>query len=157
MEEEPVYSVLFVCLGNICRSPTAEALMRRLVDDTGLTEAIAVDSAGTGNYHVGERPDRRMREAAAERGVNLRGRARQIIPSDFERFDLVVAMDRSNLRDLRRLAGNRRDRVQLLSDFLPDGHPVDVPDPYYQGRFDQVIDILDQACPQILKRFMGER
>ena len=132
--------VLFVCMGNICRSPAAEGLFRALVDEQGLDARIEIDSAGTIAYHAGEPPDPRMRQAAAARGHTLTGRARPVIPEDFRRFDLIVAMDRENLADLREMADalledgrEERARLSLLSDFLPAGAPRDVPDPYYGG------------------------
>ena len=128
--------------------------MRHLVDDRGLASRVLVDSAGTGAYHVGEPADPRMRRAAERRGYALDSTARQIEPGDFERFDLVVAMDRENLHDLRALAGGARDHVRLLSDYLPAGAPVDVPDPYYEGGFDRVIDLIEEACPAILDRLL---
>ena len=149
-------SVLFVCLGNICRSQTAEGVMRRRVAERGVADRVTVDSAGTGAYHVGEPADPRMRRAAERRGYDLDGVARQVEPGDLERFDLVVAMDRENLRDLRRLAGGGGcGHVRLLSDYLPAGAPVDVPDPYYEGGFDRVIDLIEEACPGILDRLLA--
>lgn len=144
--------VLFVCMGNICRSPTAEGLFRRLVAERGLDDTIEVDSAGTLSYHQGEPPDARMREAAARRGYELGGTARAVAAVDFERFDLIVAMDRDNLRDLEAEAGTARSRLRLFSDFLPAGSPVDVPDPYYGGAsgFDRVLDLVEVGCPALL-------
>jgi low molecular weight protein-tyrosine phosphatase len=149
--------VLFVCLGNICRSQACEGVMRRLVAERGLDGEVAVDSAGTGDYHLGELADPRMRAAAAERGYELTHRARQVEPDDLDRFDLVLAMDRSNLRDLRRLAGDRTDHVRLLSDFLPHGSLADVPDPYYGGAqgFESVLDLVEEACPRVLDHLLG--
>jgi len=148
--------VLFVCLGNICRSPTAEAVLAREVAARGLAGRIEVDSAGTIGYHAGDRADPRMREAAAARGYELTSVARQVVPEDFERSDLVVAMDRSNLEDLQEIARDAgpgaRGKLRLFSDFLPDGAPVDVPDPYWGGPrgFDRVIDLIEEAVPGIL-------
>jgi protein-tyrosine phosphatase len=147
-------SVLFVCLGNICRSPTGEGVFQRLVDERGLGDRIRVDSAGTAAYHVGERADRRMRQAAEARGYDLESRARQATRDDFREFDLVIAMDRENHSDLAALAdgGGAPDNLRLLSDYLPAGSPVDVPDPYYGGPegFERVIDLIEQAAPAIL-------
>jgi protein-tyrosine phosphatase len=138
--------ILFVCMGNICRSPTAEGVMRRLIDDEGLD--IEVDSAGTGGWHAGEPPDERATVAAQRRGVTLEGAARQVKESDFRRFDLLVAMDRGNLRDLLALAPDEesREKVRLL---VPD---ADVPDPYYGGDrgFETVLDMVESACRQLL-------
>ena len=138
--------VLFVCSGNICRSPTAEAVMRGLIREAGLDDEIEVDSAGTGSWHVGEPPDDRASAAAARRGITLAGTARQIAPSDFTHFDLVLAVDDENLRRLRRAAPpGTSARLRLLDD-------VDVPDPYYGGPdgFDAVLDQVDTACRRLL-------
>lgn len=138
--------LLFVCLGNICRSPTAEAVMRRLVADRGLGAEIEVDSAGTGAWHVGEPPDARAAEAAGRRGFTLTGAARQVTRADYEAFDLLVAMDAANARDLRRMAPpDTGHKVRRLAD-------VDVPDPYYgaENGFETVLDIVEAACLRLL-------
>lgn len=145
--------ILFVCLGNICRSPAAEGVMRACLAERGLDGRFEVESAGTDAYHVGEAADPRMREAASERGYVLDSTARQVTEQDFERFDLVVAMDRSNFEDLQALAPPEANgKLRLLSEFLPEGSPRDVPDPYWGGPrgFDQVLDLLEAACPAIL-------
>jgi protein-tyrosine phosphatase len=158
----PEKSVLFVCLGNICRSPAAEGIFRSCLAARGLEVEIEVDSAGTLDEHAGERADPRMREAASARGYDLGSRARQVSPEDFERFDLIVAMDRSNRNDLERLAeranGGAFGKLRLLSEFLPAGAPTDVPDPYWGGArgFDDVLDLLEEACPVILDELVGE-
>ncbi len=151
------YSVLFVCMGNICRSPTGEGLFRAYVEDRGLSDRIHIDSAGTISYHTGNPPDPRVIESAARRGYELTGSARQISRSDFDRFDLIVAMDRENYSDIIDLGGARPDQVRLLSSFLPDGSSPDVPDPYYGGAdgFETVLDMIEQACPEILDRLLG--
>ena len=151
-------TVCFVCLGNICRSPTAEAVMKHLVREADLTSAIQVESAGTGGWHVGEPRDRRSQATAAARGVPLAGRAQQFTARDFERFDHVVAMDGSNLQNLRDMAPHAaaRAKLSLLRDF-EQGDPgrgphLDVPDPYYGGArgFDEVFDICQAACAGLL-------
>ena len=138
--------ILFVCMGNICRSPTAEGVMRRLIDEAGLD--IEVDSAGTGGWHAGEPPDERATLAARRRGVTLAGAARQVKPADFRRFDMLIAMDRSNLRDLLALAPDEdaAAKVRLL---VAD---ADVPDPYYGGDrgFENVLDMVEAACRELL-------
>ena len=153
-----VKRVLFVCLGNICRSPTAEGVLRGLVERRGLAGAIEIDSAGTGSWHVGEGADGRMRRAAEARGYRLESRARQVRAEDLERFDLVLAMDRDNLADLEALNGGARPNVRLFSDFLPAGSPPDVPDPYFGGEagFDRVIDLIERGAPAILDALLEE-
>jgi protein-tyrosine phosphatase len=154
--------ILFVCLGNICRSPTAEAVMARLVADAGLAERIEIESAGTGAWHVGNPPDGRATAAAAGRGFRMQSLARQVSPEDFERFDLLLAMDRDNLRNLRRLAPDAEaaGRARLLREFDPasaGGEDLDVPDPYYGGAdgFDHVLDLVEAACAGLLDDLRG--
>ena len=149
--------VLFVCLGNICRSPTAEAVMRALAREAALTETLEVDSAGTAAYHVGEAPDRRSVAAAARRGITLEGSARQVRAADFERFDLVVAMDRANRDELIAIAPGERAaaKVRLLREYdaaAVAAGTLDVPDPYYGGPsgFDDVLDVVEAACRSLL-------
>ncbi|HEV3000812.1 MAG TPA: low molecular weight protein-tyrosine-phosphatase [Solirubrobacteraceae bacterium] len=149
--------LLFVCLGNICRSPTAEGVMRKLVAEAGLEDRVDIDSAGTGGWHVGSGPDQRAAEASRRRGIPLGGCARRVERADFERFDLILAMDRENLRDLRALAPDRAAarKVRLLREFDPasNGAPdLDVPDPYYGGPhgFERVLDLVEAACRGLL-------
>lgn len=143
-----------MCLGNICRSPTAEAVVRALAALEAPELGVEVDSAGTAGYHVGEAPDPRMRAAAARRGYNLEGlRARIVEPADFERFDLVLAMDRENLAVLHRRAPERtRERVRLFLEFSPQEEPKEVPDPYYGGPngFEEVLDLIESAAHGLL-------
>jgi protein-tyrosine phosphatase len=150
--------VLFVCLGNICRSPTGEGLLRAHLEARGLGDRVEVDSAGTGAYHAGEGPDERMVRAAAGRGYRLGGTARQVVREDFDRFDLIVAMDRANLADLRAVAPeSHAAEVRLFSDFLPEGSPADVPDPYFGGGegFDRVLDLVEAGCTAIAGHLLG--
>jgi protein-tyrosine phosphatase len=149
--------ILFVCTGNICRSPTAEGVMRRLVADAGLDGAVELESAGTGGWHAGEPPDARATAAAARRGIALAGAARRVTEEDFERFDLILAMDRENLGELRAVAPGARARakVRLLREFDPasaGGEDLDVPDPYYGGArgFETVLDLVAAACGGLL-------
>lgn len=149
--------ICFVCLGNICRSPTAEGVMQLLVERAGLVERIELDSAGTSAYHIGERPDRRSAEAAKRRGIELCGRARQFDPQDFDDFDYVVAMDKANLRDLSDLCRSAVDRnkLSLLRDYDPESPKGSgVPDPYYGGEdgFDRVLDICEAGCRHLLEQ-----
>ena len=143
--------VLFVCLGNICRSPTAEGVMRSLVEERGLSETIEIDSAGTGDWHIGKRADPRAIEAAARRGIELTSRARQVSAADFDDFDLIVAMDQSNHGDLVALAGGDDSKVRLLREYGGDADP-DVPDPYYGGDdgFEEVLDIIERNLGLLL-------
>lgn len=141
--------VLFVCLGNICRSPTAEGVVRALAAREFAGLSIEVDSAGTAGYHVGEPPDRRTIAAARRRGYDLAGlRARQVIPADFTRFDHVLAMDRANLAQLERRAhGNATAQLGLFMEFAA-GEGDEVPDPYYGGieNFERVLDLCEAAA-----------
>jgi protein-tyrosine phosphatase len=151
-----VVRLCFVCLGNICRSPTAHGVFLRLAEERGIRERVVTDSAGTSSYHIGERPDSRSQNAARRRGFDLPGVGRQFTVDDFERFDLVLAMDRSNHDAL--LAMARTDdearRVRLLREFDPAApHGAEVPDPYYGGRdgFEQVIEICEAACHGLIE------
>jgi len=149
--------VLFVCLGNICRSPTGEGVFQALVRERGLSSRVEVDSAGTGSWHVGDPADRRMQEAAGDRGYELTSRARQATPEDFHDFDLIVAMDRSNRDNLAAIAPHgARAELRLFSDFLPPGSPRDVPDPYYGGPqgFERVLDLIEEGSAQILNHLL---
>lgn len=146
--------ICFVCLGNICRSPTAHGVMEHLVAEAGLAHAVSIASAGTGAYHVGELPDPRTRAAAKRRGFALTSRAQQFTAADLDRFDLVVAMDGSNLRDVRRLAGKRTaPEIVLLRSFDASAPAnADVPDPWYGGDagFEEVLDQCERACAGLL-------
>jgi protein-tyrosine phosphatase len=146
--------ILFVCLGNICRSPTAEGVLRALAAREAPGLALQVDSAGTAAYHVGEPPDPRARQAAARRGYDLTAlRARIVEPRDFERFDLILAMDRDNLQVLRRRAPPAaHERLRLFLEFAPEAGPEDVPDPYYGGPngFEEVLDLVEAAARGLL-------
>lgn len=152
-------SVLFVCLGNICRSPLAEGVFLHLAEEAGLSRRFRVDSAGTGAWHVGERPDARSLEVAARHGVALPGRARQVTPDDLRRFDVVVAMDRDNLEALRRMsaAADGTARLHLLREFDPEADGDEVPDPYYggPGGFDDVYAMVRTACSGLLDSLAG--
>jgi len=155
MKDRIRIGISFVCMGNICRSPTAEAIMRHLVRQAELEKAIEIDSAGTGDWHVGEDRDRRSRSVANRRGMPIEGPARQFQREDFDRFDLVLALDEENARDLRGLAPDdeARRKIHLLRDFdpmAPKGSSV--PDPYYGGSqgFEEVFDICLSACQGLL-------
>lgn len=146
--------VLMVCLGNICRSPTAHGVFQNRVNNAGLTDKIHVDCSGTGNYHIGEKPDLRSIETAAQRGYELdKFRARQVQASDFEQFDYILAMDHSNLKDLRaRCPANSRSKLQLFLDYADCNYEA-VPDPYFSGPegFDIVLDLIEDASDGLLR------
>lgn len=156
MTDRPV-RVLFLCLGNICRSPLAEGVFQHKVIEAGLGDRFEVDSAGTGGWHVGDPPDRRMRDTAARRGILIDAlRGRQLSRSDLDYFDHIFAMDKSNLHDALYLDpdGDHSTRVRLFREFDPDPGDYQVPDPYYGGPqgFDQVFDIVDRTTDAILDR-----
>lgn len=145
----------FVCLGNICRSPTAEGAFRHVAAIAGASTEFEVDSAGTAAYHVGEAPDQRSAACAQERGIDISGRARRFEAADFARFDLVLAMDRNNLRDLQGLASTQQElaKLKLLRDYDPEASgAADVPDPYYGGSdgFSDVLDMCLRSCTALL-------
>ena len=146
--------ILFVCLGNICRSPTAEAVFRHVVTHDADGLALHVDSAGTHGFHIGEPPDARTQAAARRRGIDMSAlRARQVQASDFEEFDLILAMDRANLADLTRRCPVRfHDRLRLLLEYA-SVTDREVPDPYYGGAagFEQVLDLVEQASRGLLE------
>jgi protein-tyrosine phosphatase len=152
--------VCFVCLGNICRSPTAEGVMRQRVREIGLDGRIEVESAGTADYHVGEAPDRRTVETAREHGITLNSRARQFVASDFDRCQYVIAMDASNATRLRTLArdGGEANRVRRLLEFASSSDVLDVPDPYYGGAsgFETVFQLCDDGCQGLLRTIREE-
>ena len=153
--------VLFVCLGNICRSPLAEGVFQNLVRARGLERHYHVDSAGTGAWHVGEKPDVRSIAVARKNGVDLASRARQVHAPDFSDFDYVIAMDQQNLSDLRALARAHggEARIHLLREFDPEPGDHQVPDPYYGGEegFDEVFTMVHRACSALLDHLEGER
>lgn len=147
-------AVLFVCLGNICRSPAAEGVLQSLVARHALQDRVFVASAGTLDGQQGKRPDRRMRAAAAARGYDLSSRARRVQRADLETFDLVVAMDSENYSYLQALHSRPTAALHLFSEFLGAGWPTDVPDPYYgdQQGFELVLDMIEAGSPEILRR-----
>lgn len=149
-----VTRILFVCLGNICRSPTAEAVFRERARQAGLLPTVSIDSCGTGGWHVGKPPDRRAAEAAAARGYDLSMlRARQLCDEDFHRFDLMLAMDESNLAEIHtRHVPGAAAQTKLFLDFHPKAGRADVPDPYYGGvaGFDQVLDLVEAASAGLI-------
>lgn len=154
MSETQSVKVLFVCMGNICRSPTAQGVFRKLVGNQGLEGAIEIDSAGTHGYHVGEPPDRRAQEAAFRRGIDLSDlRARRVEADDFSRFDYVLAMDRENFLSLSSICPQGCERkLMLFLDFAPHLQVREVPDPYYGGSsgFERVFDMVEAAAEGLL-------
>lgn len=145
--------VLFVCLGNICRSPMAESIFRQLVQDAGLRHCVSVDSAGTGGWHVGELPDKRTRAVLERENCPPASRARQISSKDFEEFDYVIAMDQSNVANLREWPGAQPEKVSLMLEWHQDADRIEVPDPYYGelDGFDEVYRLLVPACQGLLE------
>jgi protein-tyrosine phosphatase len=158
MGDEAKISVLFVCMGNICRSPTAEGVFRHHVSGAGLEEHIHIDSAGTHAYHVGEPPDRRARAAAERRGILLDDiQARRVHPDDFERFSYIIAMDQDNLAILEEQSdGEYREKLRLFLEFS-SGPEREVPDPYYGGAtgFERVLDLVEDASRGLLEELRG--
>lgn len=157
----PRKRILFVCLGNIVRSPLAENMFRHFVTQAGMGDDFEVASAGTGGWHVGESPDSRMRQVAAQRGLVYDGSAQQFSPHDFERFDWIIVMDQGNRADVLAKAQTKahREKVHLMREFDPQaGRQTDVPDPYYGGLrgFEEVYDIIERACHGLLEVFQTE-
>lgn len=152
--------VLFVCLGNICRSPLAESIFRHIVRREGVEDRFEIDSAGTSGYHIGDAPDARTVETARNRGVHVSGSARQLTVDDLEQFDYVIVMDASNLSTVKRLAAGAgvSAKVHLLREWDPKGRDRDVPDPYYGGDrgFDDVQDIVERSCERLLEHLLAE-
>lgn len=155
--DKKTISILFVCLGNICRSPAAEGIMKDIVKKNGGESRWIIDSAGTGDYHIGDLPDYRMRAHAKRRGLNLTHHCRQIREADFDEFDMIIAMDASNERNLRRLAPtpDAEDKIIQMSEWFGDMETRydHVPDPYYEGAegFELVLDLLEDACLNMYK------
>lgn len=151
----PNFSVLFVCMGNICRSPAAECVFRHYVEEENLQDRIFIDSAGTIGFHSGDSPDPRMRQEGLERGYQIEGSARQVHPGDLIDFDLIIAMDKSNLQYIREMDEKNEhfDRMKLFCDYVKSHYQSEVPDPYYGGRegFNLVLDLLEDGCKNLLE------
>jgi protein-tyrosine phosphatase len=155
MNEQKKIRILFICMGNICRSPSAEGVMRSVVAQAGLADLIEVDSAGTHDYHVGDAPDRRAAKAAARRGYDISGlRGRQVSDDDFIRFDMILAMDRDNLAILmRNCPPNQRHKLHLLLEYAQHFEEDEVPDPYYGGDagFERVLDMVEDGARGLIE------
>jgi protein-tyrosine phosphatase len=148
--------LLFVCMGNICRSPAAEGVMLHKLNEAGLESKVSVDSAGTLNYHAGNLPDARMRQSASQRGLNLTHRARQITPDDLRKFDLILVMDQENKHEVMHLnnAKEHAGKIKMFCEFCTEHSHTEVPDPYYGGAqgFELVLDLLEDGCAEITRR-----
>lgn len=152
--KENPYKIVFVCLGNICRSPTAEGVFQHLVNERGLHPYFYIDSAGTSAWHIGEPANSKSRQMANKHGVKLNSRARKFEPADLEEFDLILAMDRENLQNIRQLDTQNRfsDKIKLMRDYDPQPGDDEVPDPYYGGMdgFQHVFDVVYRSCAALL-------
>jgi protein-tyrosine phosphatase len=150
------FKILFVCMGNICRSPAAECIFQQLLNKNGLEGKFTCDSAGTIDMHAGNPPDHRMQKALRTRNIPVFGSARQVQVEDFEKFDLVLAMDESNLSNLRSLDPNGRyaEKIRLFGDYCKSDSGIEIPDPYYGGQsgFDTVIDLLEDGCENLINQ-----
>jgi protein-tyrosine phosphatase len=149
--------ILFVCMGNICRSPAAEGVMRHFLDKEKLTSRVEVDSAGTINFHIGKLADHRMRTAAKARGIELTHKARQVCAADLREFDMVLVMDRVNLAEVLQLKGAREfeHKIKLFCEFCTEHDDEEVPDPYLGGPedFEYVLDLCEDGCAELVRRF----
>lgn len=153
-EITPITSILFVCMGNICRSPAGENVMRALLAEAGLDEMVRCDSAGTIGYHTGHAPDNRMTAAGRKRGLAMTGKARKVTADDIDDFDLILVMDNANHAELMELVTpSNRHKVKRFCDYCIEHPDTEVPDPYYGGDqgFEHVLDLLQDGCAQILK------
>jgi protein-tyrosine phosphatase len=152
--------ILFVCMGNICRSPAGENVMRHMVKKARLSSAIACDSAGTIGYHVNEKPDERMILSASKRGIQFSGRSRRFSPRDFSDFDLIIPMDHANTRDILVLAKDvdSSQKVTPFCEFVENFDAQEVPDPYYGGEagFDHVMDLMEDGCQNLLNQMVSK-
>ena len=154
------HRILFVCLGNICRSPMAEGVFRRVAEEEGLIDRFEIDSAGLGDWHIGQAPDHRAQKAARSRGVDISDQsARQVVDEDFDRFDLLLVMDRSNYAELKARAPHEaRAKIRPFLDFAPHVGTRDVPDPFFGGAegFDRALDLIEAAARGLLSSLVGE-
>ncbi|MGZ0654479.1 low molecular weight protein-tyrosine-phosphatase [Coraliomargarita sp. W4R53] len=150
-----MHRILFLCMGNICRSPAGHCVMQYLVDEAGLSDEFEIESAGTIGFHVGSPPDPRMQEAMRERGIPVIGESQQLVRADLEHYDLILAMDQDNFAGARRLdrAGQYTDKIKLFCDYCTEHQETEVPDPYYGGErgFEHVMDLIEDGCRNLLK------
>lgn len=152
--KESPFKIVFVCLGNICRSPTAEGIFQHLVNERGLQSYFYIDSAGTSAYHIGEPANSKSRQTAKERGIELKSRARRFENEDLGEFDMIVAMDHENLENIKALdkSGTFEEKIVMLREYDPSPDDGEVPDPYYGGMdgFQNVFDIVKRSCENLL-------
>ncbi|ODA68079.1 Low molecular weight protein-tyrosine-phosphatase YfkJ [Methyloligella halotolerans] len=160
MSGDPRHKLLFICLGNICRSPMAEGVFRRVIAEAGVADRFEIDSAGLGDWHIGQAPDTRAQAAATGRGMDISSQAaRQVTPEDFHRFDLLLAMDRNNLAELKALAPEGTEgKVRQFLDYAPHLEAIDVPDPFFGGDegFDHALDLIEAASEGLLESLIGD-
>ena len=155
MNEEPLHKILFVCMGNICRSPSAEGILLKKVQEKGLENNFLIDSCGTHGYHEGQGPDQRSIEAALGRGIDIRNQiSRLVVNSDFENFDYIISMDHRNMHTLKQISDSKyHHKLTLFLDYTDDSEYIEVPDPYYGGDngFKLVLDLLDKAADGLIR------
>ncbi|MFC3749819.1 low molecular weight protein-tyrosine-phosphatase [Paenibacillus sp. GCM10012306] len=151
-------NVLFVCLGNICRSPMAEAVLRHKINERGLSGSIIVDSAGTGDWHIGNPPHEGTRRILDQHGISYEGmKARRVSSDDFENYQYIICMDNSNGTNVRKLQGGEEAELLFFMDLLPEDELREVPDPYFTGNFEQVYDLMDAGCDVLLDTIVREK
>jgi len=158
--ELTMHRILFLCMGNICRSPAGHCVMQYLVDEAGLSDQFEIESAGTIGFHVGSPPDQRMQQVMRERGIPVIGESKQLESSDLEHYDLILAMDTDNLSGARSLDRKRQslDKIKLFCEYCSDHDETEVPDPYYGGDrgFDHVMDLIEDGCRNLLKELTAQ-
>ncbi len=157
-EVNEIVRVLFVCLGNICRSPMAEAVLRHKINERELSDKILVDSAGTGDWHIGKEPHEGTRRILDQNGISYENMLARLVSSeDFQKFDFIVCMDKSNGENVRKVPGGKDAELLFFMDLLPEKELREVPDPYFTGNFEQVYDLINAGCDVLLERMIRER